>query len=194
MPYPSPACQWSNSSSSVNSSPDPLFSAMADVGLDSTSISPESAVSSPTSSISSFTPRMVQVSEPVPLLPCGSKTCPFCDFPFKRKADLHRHVKSHYPPDYKPLCGGLPLGEAIKAGVDLETANMWEFEGVVYAGGCMSVFSRTDSLKRHLKNSRKDVLQGKKANLCVASIYTPYNVARLRKHVRSTYVAASFAC
>ncbi|KAL6302348.1 hypothetical protein BKA93DRAFT_399267 [Sparassis latifolia] len=107
---------------------------------------------------------------PLPPAP-GSSRCTFCGLKMARSCDLRRHMRSHS--DAKVICGGIPLAEALSAGIDVKRAHQFEFESVVYYGGCMRMFSRSDTLLRHLKGSEKN----RGAMRCHAHKDTPYNLA-----------------
>lgn len=96
-----------------------------------------------------------------------SLTCPVCGYEQKnrRKPDLDRHIQSHYR-EAEPgrwQCLGLPVDEVTA----MTMVNPWCFEGQWYAGGCRKTFSRSDALKRHIKNEKLP---------CCAAVDAPYNI------------------
>ncbi|GBE87815.1 hypothetical protein BKA93DRAFT_829541 [Sparassis latifolia] len=114
--------------------------------------------------------RNEQFDEAVRPPPAGTTECEYCGASYKRWSDLNRHVRSHSKKALRILCGGLPKAEAIRAGVTVEAKMPFVHEGVEYYGGCMTEFTRKDSLSRHLLRSRR----------CVGSI-TIYNLERTRR-------------
>ncbi|KAL6299855.1 hypothetical protein BKA93DRAFT_804231, partial [Sparassis latifolia] len=105
----------------------------------------------------------MRVSGPVTPPSPGSCECHICGLRLKHSGDLSRHLTAHKEADSKPLCGGLPLAEALAAGVDIASAKSHVFDGVVYYGGCHRIFSRRDALLRHSRFVREAVEQRKNA-------------------------------
>ncbi|KAI0773334.1 hypothetical protein BD413DRAFT_446116, partial [Trametes elegans] len=97
--------------------------------------------------------------------------CPHCAFVQRgrRTPDLKRHIRTHTrPSDPLWVCCGVPLAEAAARGVPpdvLRRQAPFEYEGVLFVGGCEREFSRRDALKRHLNKCRGE---------CVGDACAPY--------------------
>ncbi|KAI0717148.1 hypothetical protein C8Q76DRAFT_571817, partial [Earliella scabrosa] len=76
--------------------------------------------------------------------------CPHCDYVQKtsRKVDMKRHIASHKLEGLKQVwfCCGLPSEGAGAGGTPTD------FES--FSGGCGRVFTRKDSLQKHLRRKK----------------------------------------
>jgi hypothetical protein len=89
----------------------------------------------------------------------GQFVCQICPTVWNRKQDFERHVARHYAeleaPNGAMLCCGVPLAESKLARYQGRIASGAEtslFYGRQMVGGCGKLFSRPDSLGRHLRN------------------------------------------
>ncbi|KAI0636234.1 hypothetical protein C8Q77DRAFT_1072023 [Trametes polyzona] len=87
-------------------------------------------------------------------------SCPHCDYVQRngRMPELRRHIKTHTRPEVVPwICCGVPFAEAAKRGVPQKvlTEQPFEYNGMLFVGGCGEVVSRRDALGRHLRNSKR---------------------------------------
>ena len=95
----------------------------------------------------------------------GMYVCALCEKEIKRGPDLRRHLLTH-DEELNPrmwVCTGVPMHRAGEYGVTPEDVLRYvkekksmPYEGEMMVGGCGRAFSgcRSDSLARHLKNSR----------------------------------------
>ncbi|KAI0636765.1 hypothetical protein C8Q77DRAFT_1206944 [Trametes polyzona] len=85
--------------------------------------------------------------------------CPYCPYVQKKKRspDLKRHIETHTRPaateQARWVCCGVPISDARAQGVPEATlaGPPFEYEGLLFVGGCGKVFSRRDALSRHLR-------------------------------------------
>ncbi len=92
-------------------------------------------------------------------------TCPVCKRPQanKRLPDLRRHIKTHFQvvkeEETGPawICCGVPVAHAAEYGItDTSKAFRWAYDGEMMIRGCLQIFSRRDTYRRHLKDSAKN--------------------------------------
>ncbi|KAI0754208.1 hypothetical protein C8Q80DRAFT_1068147, partial [Daedaleopsis nitida] len=83
--------------------------------------------------------------------------CPYCPHVQhnRRRPDLRRHIATHTrrADGTTWVCCGVPLTSAHMFGIRAHEEAVCVFNGIQMVGGCMTTFSRRDSLVRHLKNA-----------------------------------------
>ncbi|THH01908.1 hypothetical protein EW026_g882 [Hermanssonia centrifuga] len=112
--------------------------------------------------------------------PIGDKTCPICNIEIGRYGDVERHISTHYQrargEGEKWVCYGLPVDVAEERHFHygLEHATLWPQTGLFMVGGCGRIFSRKDSLNRHMKRKR---VEGE----CLGDVDGPWMPKRNKK-------------
>ncbi|KAH9926586.1 uncharacterized protein BXZ73DRAFT_19208, partial [Epithele typhae] len=81
--------------------------------------------------------------------------CPHCNYTSHRKPDLRRHVDTHTggSTPMRWICGGVPLAEARKRGINVERMHVYLLDGQERVGGCLKAFSRRDAMLRHWRTT-----------------------------------------
>ncbi|CCM06858.1 uncharacterized protein FIBRA_09164 [Fibroporia radiculosa] len=96
---------------------------------------------------------MIALAVAVDALVCPVPSCGYAPSDGHR-GDLKRHLNIHRAPTSREewMCCGLPVPPDRACGKDLH--DVYEYKGLLMAGGCQHYFSRKDALVRHLKTRK----------------------------------------